>query len=72
MDFKNEVEPGVLQSSVQKTYVPQECQIAKIELRQFQCRELCAFGILAACMFVECWTGVFKVRPRFRTVQIAW
>ena len=36
-----------------------------------QLHMVCAFGILAALVFVERWTGALQVRSRFRTAQIA-
>ena len=44
--FRNEVEPGVFQSSIQQTCILQEYQTTKIKSKHFQWPELAAFGIL--------------------------
>ena len=36
-----------------------------------QLHRACAFGILAALVFVERWTRALQVRSRFQTSQIA-
>ena len=68
--FENEVGPGVLWSSNQQTYNLQKFRTTRTESTYNQLHVVCAFGILAALMFVECWTGALGVQSRFQTSQI--
>ena len=68
--FENEVGPGMLQSSIQQTYNLQIIQRIRTEMTHNQLHMVCAFGILAALVFVKRWTGAFQVRSRFQTTRI--
>ena len=60
----------MLQSSVEQTYNLQIIHRIRTKTTHNQSHMVCAFGILAALLFVEHWTGALKVRSRFQTVQI--
>ena len=69
--FENEVGPGILQSSVQQTYNLQIIHKIRTEITYNQLYKICAFGILAAVEFVECWAGALQVWSRFQTAKMA-
>ena len=61
---RNEIGPGVLQSSVRQTYILQIyiSEKARETLKEKPC---CPSGYT----LVECWTGALQVQPRFRNTQ---
>ena len=59
--FENEVEPGVVQSSVERTCTQEEFHIKLTESKCNHWPTLFAFGILAAVVFVERGSGAFQV-----------
>ena len=67
---ESEVGPEMLQSGVQQTYNLQIIHRMKTEKTNYQLHIVYVFGILAALMFVERWTGALQVRSRFKTSQI--
>ena len=67
--FENEVGPGVLWSSNQQTFNLQNFA-QHGQNRHNQLHVVCAFGILAALVFVERWTGALGVQSRYQTSQI--
>ena len=69
--FGNEIGPEVLQSSIQQTYSLQKFHATQTVSTHNQLYVVCAFGILAALVFMERWTGALQVRSRFQTSHIA-
>ena len=64
--FENEIEPGVLHSSVQQTRALDEYEMYKPSATDYVSILSGLRDILADCMFVERWTGALQVQPRFR------
>ena len=60
----------MLQSSVEQTYNLPIIHRVRTEKTHNQLGMVCAFGILAALVFIEHLTGTLQVRSRFQTVII--
>ena len=69
--FENKAGPGVIESSVQKTYTLRKTLTERTESTHDLWQILLIFGNLTALEFVERWTRALQVSSRFQTVQIA-
>ena len=63
--IEKETGPGVLWSSIQKTYQLQESQTHKAQATDYVSNPSFLPGILAGSMFIEHWIGAPQIQPRF-------
>ena len=66
--FENEIGPGLLESSVRQTHALQEYQRHRPCATDYVSILSMFSEIFADCMFLEYWTGILQVQPRFRNV----